>query len=199
MVDSDGIPQRLCVDYAQTCDGIPQCPDASDEGLDVCENHSPSANFVICQAADIYNNITMKIRAVRCNGISECKSGEDENGCDVDKGSLVMAILLGLVVIIIVSVMTVNYVEGIKSELVPDRHVVETLPKETNIEKLQALVVVSQRAKLKEWVNKVFFQILIRVHKADYREALNSLKVNRNFSNLTFSIVKDFFFILDLL
>lgn len=178
IVNSDGIPQRLCLDpLTYTCDGVPQCPDASDEGLDLCEKYSPTANFVICQAASIYNNITMNVRAVRCNGISECESGEDENGCDVDKDTLLISILLGLVVILIISIMTVKCIEGYKSELVQDRSVVEAFSKEPNIEKLQALVVVSQTAKLRKWINIVFFQVIVRVHKADYREALNSLKV----------------------
>ena len=78
---------ELCIPISQLCNGIPQCPDGSDEDLDRCLDYFPTntASDTRCDAPDIFNNQTVRIIAVRCDGKVECKDGSDEEGCKVDK------------------------------------------------------------------------------------------------------------------
>ena len=71
-----------CVYPNQWCDGIANCRNGEDEDLEEC-NFSPLAS-ITCHKKDIYN-INISIRAVMCNNITECKDGEDEQGCFLEE------------------------------------------------------------------------------------------------------------------
>ena len=66
------------------CDGIIETLDGSDEDLENCESHYPPAATMICEKPGIFNNFTVRIKAVLCNGIVECKHEEDEQNCNKD-------------------------------------------------------------------------------------------------------------------
>ena len=104
---------ELCIPISQLCNGIPQCPDGSDEDLDRCLQYFPAntPSDLTCDAANIYNNKTVRIKAVRCNGVVECKDNLDEKDCKVDKNILLVTIGLGLVILLILTILTVASVD----------------------------------------------------------------------------------------
>ena len=67
------------------CDGILETlngfKNGSDEDLERCQFKYPPSATVVCEKPGIYNNLTIKIKAVPCNGVVECKNGEDEDFC----------------------------------------------------------------------------------------------------------------------
>lgn len=83
--DTNGNTYQLCIPEEMFCDGIPQCPDLSDEIFELCIDYFPTTATEICPAKDIFNNKTIKIKAVKCNGVFECKDQLDEENCKVSK------------------------------------------------------------------------------------------------------------------
>ena len=64
------------------CDGIANCPNAEDESLGLCENKRFSPLDVVeCEKKD--SIVTINIKATKCDGTIECKSGEDEAFCSL--------------------------------------------------------------------------------------------------------------------
>ena len=68
---------KTCIERTKLCDGIIHCLRAEDEALDICEDRFPFNAFVVCNEADRPAN-NVWIKAVPCNGIVECRNGEDE-------------------------------------------------------------------------------------------------------------------------
>ena len=66
------------------CDGIPEEPNAIDEDYNKCKSNFPPSATIRCKKPGIFNNLSIEIRAVHCNGVDECLDGEDEAGCDQD-------------------------------------------------------------------------------------------------------------------
>ena len=53
----------------------------------------------------------MSIKAVRCDGVVECKDNIDEKDCKVDKNILLVTIGLGLGILFILTILTVASVD----------------------------------------------------------------------------------------
>ena len=66
------------------CDGIPEEPNATDEDYNKCKLNFPPSATIRCNKPGIFNNLSIEIQAVHCNGFGECLDGEDEAGCDQD-------------------------------------------------------------------------------------------------------------------
>ena len=60
------------------CDGISHCLNHEDEKYETCKDKFPEEATIEC-IADKMDGIDLKIRAIPCDGIRECRSGEDED------------------------------------------------------------------------------------------------------------------------
>ena len=68
---------KSCIEDSQKCDGIKHCIFGEDEAIETCDSTFPESATVKCVEPnrpldDIW------IKAVHCNGVTECKNGEDE-------------------------------------------------------------------------------------------------------------------------
>ncbi|XP_045352374.1 SCO-spondin-like [Leopardus geoffroyi] len=69
-----------CVSSAQLCDGVPHCPDGSDESPEACGSTQlpPCGGLFSCGLAP---QLCLSPEQL-CDGISDCSQGEDELGCE---------------------------------------------------------------------------------------------------------------------
>ena len=103
-LDWDERIQRRISSYS-ICDGIIETLNGtshggSDEDLEMCSKYKyPLSATTVCEKPGIYNNLTIKIRAVPCNGVVECKNGEDEKNCNLNyKEEVLTSLAIGFVV-----------------------------------------------------------------------------------------------------
>ncbi|XP_046386652.1 prolow-density lipoprotein receptor-related protein 1 isoform X2 [Ischnura elegans] len=64
-----------CIPYWFSCDGIPHCPDLSDEDSAFCENRTCKAGYFLCK-----NNRCIP-KNQTCNQVNDCGDGSDEVNC----------------------------------------------------------------------------------------------------------------------
>ena len=178
----NGISQELCIPIANLCDGIPQCPNGSDEDLDRCLEYFPAntASDLTCDAVDIYNNKSVQIKAVRCDGVVECKDSIDEKDCKVDKNILLVTISLGLVILLILAILTVASVDindteeykGIFLSMLSQNLGLEGL------KSMQPLIVLSQRTNYQKPINSAFLQHLKSLLNYEFPLIIKAVKVS---------------------
>ena len=97
--------KSLCIKPEEVCDGIPHCPNATDEAQSLsCLTFAKSATFE-CAKRDIGNNLTVWIKATKCNGVPECANGEDEIDCV--QTELITGLILAVSLIIFVTISTI--------------------------------------------------------------------------------------------
>ena len=168
-----------CVSESQKCNGIPECPDGSDEEFELCQDSfSSSASLTICEAADVFNNKTVTIKAVQCNGIAECLNRSDEIGCGIDNQSFTITVVIGAFIILIASIlltlhMDISRVDKEVQENQSSNPSFETMEQE----RLQSYVVLGQRSSQRKLFNQTFYQYLMKIFESNSGEALNFLKV----------------------
>ena len=106
----------FCVYGSEKCNGIANCPEGEDEDFDMCKDEGVFSDLatIECYKANIYN-VSIKIKAVPCNGINECEHDLDELNCSLP--DLVFIISLG-VMLMIVSIMTIRVKKSTMSRLV---------------------------------------------------------------------------------
>ena len=177
--DSNGNTYHLCIPDKMFCDGIPQCPNLSDEAFELCLDNFPTSATKICPAANIFNNKTIMIKAVQCDGLVECRDQSDEEDCKVNKNTFTITTVVGLVLLFIVAVLTITSVElSEKDKLSLD--FTERLAKDEKPDillKIHPLVVVSQGTKHQKNINFFFIQVLKKLHKNDLPLILKTIKV----------------------
>ena len=98
--------RQLRISSYSICDGIIETLNGtshggSDEDLEMCSKYKyPLSATTVCEKPGIYNNLTIKIRAVPCNGVVECKNGEDEKNCNLNyKEEVLTSLAIGFVVV----------------------------------------------------------------------------------------------------
>ena len=162
------------------CDGVPQCPDLSDEAFELCLDYFPTTANEVCLAADIFNNKTIKIKAAKCNGVVECKGQKDEEKCKVNKNTLTYITVFGLVLLFIIAVLTVSSVELSEKDKFSWNFTerLATHEEPDILLKTSPLVVVSQGTKHQKNINHSFMQVLKKIHRKDLPLILKTLKVH---------------------
>ena len=110
----------FCMTKKDQCNGIPHCPNAEDEDFEMCSKQgafSPLAT-ITCLRKNVYN-VNITINAVKCDGIIECATGEDEEDCKppnytyyIFGGTLLLILFLDALVILL----TVNQLQPIDDE-----------------------------------------------------------------------------------
>ena len=180
---TDGINyHQLCITEDMWCDGIPQCPDLSDEDLKECTKYFPTNSMDVnaCEAANIFNNVTIYTRPVRCNAIIECRndSDDDEANCRVDNGFPDAMIIIALVILFGISVftvMSVGILEKCEKGNLVERFATDMEP--GTLANIQPLIVVNQGTKQQKSINQSFMRHLNKLHENDYSLILRALKV----------------------
>ena len=84
------------------CDGFFHCLYGEDEAFDTCKETFPEEATIEC-IEDRLPGIDLKVMAVPCNGIVECRNASDELNCEDDKLILVSATSLLFLVTICVN------------------------------------------------------------------------------------------------
>ena len=64
---------KSCIEEGKKCDGIKHCIFGEDEAIETCDSTFPESATVECLGSN-----QIWIKAIRCNGVTECKNGEDE-------------------------------------------------------------------------------------------------------------------------
>ena len=152
--------------------------------MDRCLEYFPAntASDLECDAVDIFNNQTVRIKAVRCNGIVECKDNFDEKDCKVEKYFLLVTIALGLAILLILTILTVAsvdiiyYTEECKGILSSMRMVSHNLGLE-ELRKVHPLIVISQGTNVQKTINSAFVQHLKNMFSYDLPFVIKTIKV----------------------
>ena len=93
------VEPKTCISKTQVCDGIANCPTATEEDLDLCKFKFPSTATIKCHKKDIYN-VNITIMAIPCDGIIECSDGSDEAYCVISDIHTVISVFLGYFLIL---------------------------------------------------------------------------------------------------
>ena len=153
-------------------------PNGSDEDLKLCikKKAFPAHASVKCQKADTdFNNMTIMIMAVQCNGVIECVDKEDEKNCALPLWYSIVSVLAGGLIALIISRLYVKFARiGAKTEISDAAiEVGETKEEaEKNLIKLQ-----QADATIREEHSQKYFD-LVMDETQDEAESINQIKVN---------------------
>ena len=176
---SNGVSLQLCIKEYQVCDGVPQCHDLSDEDVDVCSEYfSTYAMDSACEAVNIFNNVTIYTKPIRCNGIIECRDQSDEANCKVDNVYLNAVIVIALILLLAISALTVASVDI--AEKTEKGNITEKLSRNLepgSLNNLQPLIVINQGTMHQKIINHSFMEHLKKFHENDFPSILKDLKV----------------------
>ena len=172
----DGVDLHgICIYPEEVCDGIPHCPNATDEVLDECKKYLSSAAQIECERPNVQleNGMTILTLAIRCNGIVECADGQDEANCQFSNIILYAVLLPGLLFCCVLSYCTLSRItlrikEGVNLEALSFED--DEINLRFNMSKMQDSL-------NREEVNRAYFQYVLVKHDRKYSEALNEIKV----------------------
>ena len=89
-----GNNSSFCTIDTSVCDGIANCPNGDDEDIELCMNNEVFSEMatIKCDKKNIYN-VTIKIKAVPCDGIYECENDMDEKNCSLPEYVLIVILV----------------------------------------------------------------------------------------------------------
>ena len=168
------------------CDGILETlngyKNGTDEDLENCKLKYPPSATVVCEKPGIYNNLTIKIKAVPCNGVVECKNREDEKHCNLDyKEEVFSSLAIGFVVAfggsgLYVWSLDLNIIDPKEQSQQEKKQSDNDSENEENMIKNQVLVQQIER-KRRKILNKTYFKrVQRRTLGHNYAKALNTVK-----------------------
>ena len=169
------------------CDGILESLNGtshggSDEDLEMCSKYKyPLSATTVCEKPGIYNNLTIKIRAVPCNGVVECKNEEDEKNCNLNYNKEVFSSLaIGFVVAfggsgLYVWSLDLNIFDP-QEQSQQEKQSDNDSDNEENIIKNQVLVQQIEPKKRKILNRRYFKRVQRRTLGHNYAQALNTIK-----------------------
>ena len=170
----------ICIFPEEVCDGIPHCPNATDETLDKCGKYFSHAAQMECDRPNIKNELKVSTLAIRCNGISECADGEDEANCQFSQIILYAALLPGLV-----SLFTISYYVLSRTNITEAVHL-DHLPTEECESQARYQMLKCQLKSNRGQTNRKYFQETMNKHGGQYYKALNDMKVCKLFQGFKF-------------
>ena len=163
----------ICTFDDEVCDGIPQCPEATDESFDKCRANFPPSATIPCTKGGIGNGFLIPILAIPCNGVTECKDGSDEMNCGSNQSFFVIALVAGTFIIILLSVTIVSFTEVNESnkEIDFDKVLVEE-----NTLEVRNIIIELQKTKNRPSYNLAYFKMVLNLFDGHHTSALNYAK-----------------------
>ena len=155
----------------EICDGVIHCPEAEDEEFERCKQRKAFSESATVECESRWmENVT--ILAIPCNSQKECKSGIDEEDCDVSRW--VLGVVLGscLLISTVSSTIAILYA---KIEIKVDKDDLD-IENSTDCD-VQTLVVNSTNTTLRKRACRVLFNRKLSEHNGNKAKALNNLKV----------------------
>ena len=145
---------------------------------------SPYARERCDKNGTFFNNVTIEIFAVRCNGVAECANGTDENGCELSFYVLMVAVLGGGILAIIVS--------SVSSKL--SNLVILDTPSSTEIEVSESReeeaqnVILTQQAdvEIRKCHSQQFYNLTLEQTNENVPETVNTIKVRSTSTSCEF-------------
>ena len=165
------------LEKSEICDRTMHCPDGEDEEFERCQNQNtfpPEATFQCESPWNQNNNTNVTILAAKCNGIKECKNGEDEKGCEIDD-RILYAVLGGcLLVFLVIS----SYIVLFQSSKV--RKLVTTLMDIASAtdSNLETTITNSSQSQEREDASWALFNRKLAEHGRSLSKALNDIHVS---------------------
>ena len=162
-----------CLLPSEMCDGIPQCPNATDENLHSCSDKFPSANF---ECTKVINGIHIPSPAYKCNGIKECPDGSDEKDCELGTIITYTVILpvfgICLTAAIVVVYKTQPLLRDVNPEVDASVHYISS-PKEKSHKLIEF-----QNVRSRGIHNSKYYNDMLESTNGNQAEALNEVKKN---------------------
>ena len=168
LLDQHGI----CIFPEEVCDGIPHCPNATDETLSKCKQYFSNAAQMKCHRPNIGNGLKVPTLAIRCNGIPECEDGEDEANCQFSKMILYVALLPGSVILFVISYCVLSHTHELGKKNTKEQLCIEGSDSDKRYH-----LITSQFKMNRGLVNRRYFQEVLDKHSGQHHKALNDMKV----------------------
>ena len=167
-----------CIYESEACDGIANCPYGDDEKLEDCEESGKFSDLatVTCLARDIFNsNITIK--AVKCDNVIECKSGEDESFCSIPEYiSLISLIVIFMATCTLTLLLWKFIVRSLEISHPPLFISQEELKLLHQTYKLKEVMHEAQKSEKSKSINDSYVQMEIKTHDGLSSETLCCIK-----------------------
>ena len=191
-----GNNSSFCTVDSYVCNGVANCPNGEDEELEICMNREVFSEMasIKCDKKNIYN-VTIKIKAVPCDGMYECENDTDEKNCSLPDYVLIVILVLititfGIFGYLLWKTITDSFISTKKDQM-------QTLPDFELLhgrDSLQQTMFHAQGLDNCKQINTAFVDEEMKVHNGVMSEIVCCIKV-RNKILFQFYISFDFFFL----
>ena len=176
---SCGSNSHFCTYNDYVCDGVANCPNGNDEDLETCLKRGAFSDMatIKCDKKDV-KNVTIKIRAVYCDGISECQNDEDETNCFLPEYVLTVT----LVIIVIILVILCTFWWKARTYTFSKKDQIPTLPDIELLHGTEALketMFQAQSLDNFEHINSAFINVEMKIHNGTLSEIVCCIKVSK--------------------